>query len=66
MMVTHLLAKKCGCRGRVQGRGSCNLAQQVGHHASHRGIVQQQRALASPQQGLYQPKGTGVKGRQGS
>lgn len=42
------------------------MAQGIGHHASHGGIVRQERALASPQQGLYQLKGTGVKGRQGS
>ena len=49
---THLLSKKSGSRGRVQIRGGCNVSQKTGNHASHRSIVQQQGALASPEQGL--------------
>ena len=62
----YLLPELHRCRGRVRSSRCSHLLKQTAEQPGHGGVMQQQSGLAGPQQGLHEPKGTGVKGRKGS
>jgi len=62
----YLLSELQCCRGRVHSSRRSDLPEQTAEQPCHGGVMQQQSGLASPQQGLHELKGTGVKGRKGS